>query len=274
MGATAENLSHLFSQLWSDYTSFNPEAKRIHDLILTREQGFDPSMRSLLNDHVALRTFKLPGLGVDALGELVKPYGYRPAGEYVFADKKLFARHFEHAQEANPKIFISELEIEKLSPVVQEMARAAGRATPQPTSADFFWSGRPWKADHATYLKLLDESEYAAWMYAFGFRCNHFTVDFSGLKTFADLSELNEFIRAAGFKLNTSGGEIKGSREVCLEQSSTLASKVEVRFDDGVYQIPSTYYEFARRYRMKDGHVYQGFVAASADKIFESTNVK
>lgn len=38
-------------------------------------------------------------------------------------------------------------------------------------------------------------------------------------------------------------------------------------------KIPSCYYEFARRYPdPRTGRVYDGFVAASADKIFESTN--
>ena len=64
---------------------------------------------------------------------------------------------------------------------------------------------------------------------------------------------------------------MKGSKEVCLEQSSTLANNIEVEFEDGKLTIPACYYEFAKRYPMKNGELYQGFVAASADKIFEST---
>ncbi len=37
-------------------------------------------------------------------------------------------------------------------------------------------------------------------------------------------------------------------------------------------EIPSCFYEFAKRYPQADGELYTGFVAASADKIFESTN--
>ena len=36
--------------------------------------------------------------------------------------------------------------------------------------------------------------------------------------------------------------------------------------------VPSCYYEFAKRYSDSTGQIYQGFVTASADKIFESTN--
>ncbi|MFP5459729.1 MAG: DUF1338 domain-containing protein, partial [Bacteriovoracia bacterium] len=59
---------------------------------------------------------------------------------------------------------------------------------------------------------------------------------------------------------------------VYLEQSSTLANNIAVTFDDGELTIPACYYEFARRYPLPSGDLYQGFVAASADKIFESTS--
>ena len=59
-----------------------------------------------------------------------------------------------------------------------------------------------------------------------------------------------------------------------LEQSSTLADEYSVTFSDGDMSIPSCFYEFAKRYPLANGELYTGFVAASADKIFESTNVK
>ncbi len=59
-----------------------------------------------------------------------------------------------------------------------------------------------------------------------------------------------------------------------LEQSSTLADEAVAEFTDGDQLIPSCFYEFALRYAMPNGKLYTGFVAASADKIFESTNVR
>ncbi len=54
-----------------------------------------------------------------------------------------------------------------------------------------------------------------------------------------------------------------------------MADRVEMEFAGGEkHVIPTCYYEFARRYPGPDGKLYEGFVAASADKIFESTNVK
>jgi hypothetical protein len=72
--------------------------------------------------------------------------------------------------------------------------------------------------------------------------------------------------------MNSSGGEIKGSKEQFLKQSSTLAEIVPVEFIEGVREVPACYYEFAERFRNDDGKLFSGFIAGSADKIFESTD--
>ncbi|HVK61967.1 MAG TPA: DUF1338 domain-containing protein [Bdellovibrionales bacterium] len=274
--STQQALDSVFSNLWNDYVAFNPQAKRIYELIFNHEKKADPNVKELINDHVALRTYNVPHIGLEALGQLFTRHGYSKGGEYIFADKKLRAWHFEHPDKTLPKVFISELEIEKLSPLVQETARkAASEIDPSRAKReDFLWSRRPWRASHATYKKLLEESEYAAWMYAFGFRSNHFTISVNGLKSFKGLVDLNTFVKSQGFALNQAGGEVKGTPQQFLEQSSTLAESTKVEFDDGVFEIPACYYEFALRHPMANGQLYQGFVTSSADKIFESTNVK
>lgn len=271
-----QELDRVFANLWADYISFNPQAKRIHDLFLDREQSKNAATRVLQNDHIALRTFNLDPIGLANLSAIFQKLGYRECGEYFFKEKKLYARHLEHQDPKLPKIFISELEVEKFSGDLQMMCRevASFVNSSRAVSPDLLWSGRCWKASHKRYLDLLKESEYAAWVYAFGFRSNHFTILVNALESFKGLPELNEFVKQSGFALNTSSGEIKGSRHDCLEQSSTLAEKARVKFEDGEFEIPACYYEFALRHPMPDGELYQGFVAASADKIFESTNVK
>jgi hypothetical protein len=117
----------------------------------------------------------------------------------------------------------------------------------------------------------MKESDYAAWVAAFGYRPNHFTILINALKNFTDITDLNNFLKTNGFKLNASGGEVKGSKEVFLEQSSTLANNIKVDFIDGKLDIPACYFEFAKRYPLPNGKLYKGFVANSADKIFEST---
>ena len=51
-----------------------------------------------------------------------------------------------------------------------------------------------------------------------------------------------------------------------------MAGILPVKFKEGTFEIPSCYYEFARRYPDHDGNLYSGFIAKSADKIFESTD--
>lgn len=166
--------------------------------------------------------------------------------------------------------------VEKFSPKLQQVITdLVDKIDESAVTADnFLYSGRHWEVDSSTYDQLLEESEYAAWTAAWGYRANHFTVNVNALKGFETLESVNQKLKEAGFLLNTSGGEIKGSKEVLLEQSATLADEATVTFSDGDRNVPSCFYEFARRYAKADGELYTGFVAASADKIFESTNAR
>jgi hypothetical protein len=94
------------------------------------------------------------------------------------------------------------------------------------------------------------------------------------LKGFTDLASVNRFLLDKGIDLNQSGGLIKGSPGRLLEQSSTLADEVKVKFDEGMEKVPGCYYEFSLRYADKSGVLFQGFIEQSVDKIFESTDRK
>lgn len=261
------SLETLLNKMWTDYCELNPAAKKIHDLFVARGD-------TVANDHIALRTFNHPVLGIESLARHFKKYGYQEKGEYFFVEKKLYAKHYEHTNEKMPKIFISELELEKVSPFVRETVEKLISEMPKDILENelFPMIGRPWKMTHALYAELAKESEYASWVAAYGFRPNHFTVSINDLNSFKSIEELNQFVKSEGFILNSSGGEIKGTTADFLEQSSTMASEIPVKFDDGTFNIPGCYYEFAKRYPLSNGRLYQGFVAKSADKIFESTN--
>ena len=122
------------------------------------------------------------------------------------------------------------------------------------------------------YSKFYQESEYAAWTAAFGIRVNHFTVYVNALRSFKGLPDLNDFLRSNDLALSQAGGEIKGSTEQGLEQSSTVARKVPWRFAGGAsHDIMSCYYEFAARYvKRGQSELFQGFLPDSANRIFES----
>lgn len=265
----SKSLEQLLDLMWKDYSTLNPAALKILQL-------FTQKGEKVLNDHVAYRTFNHPRLGIKSLAAHVEKYGYKAKGEYFFKEKKLYAQHFEHTNLDYPKIFISELELEKMETFVQEEVEKMVQAIPDSLiqSEKILVCGRPWKVAHSTYSQLAKVSEYAAWVSAFGFRPNHFTVNVNALKGFNDLQSINQFIKQNGFSLNQAGGEIKGTPSEFLEQSSTMAEEVEVEFLDGKFKVPACYYEFARRFETSDGKLYQGFIAKSADKIFESTNRK
>jgi hypothetical protein len=264
----AETLPSLLDKMWKDYVAINPLAQKIHDLLVETDGA------SISNDHIALRTFNHPRVTIDVIAKPFLSSGYMYKGDYQFTEKKLYAKHYEHPDESQPKIFISELKLEDFSASLREKVQSLIDQLPPGSEDrfDFASMGRPWKSTIADYNALLKESDYAAWVLAFGYRPNHFTVFINHMKKFSDIYVLNDFLKGKGFKLNASGGEVKGTKEVFLEQSSTLANNIEVTFDDGKLTIPACYYEFAKRYPLPSGKLYQGFVAASADKIFESTS--
>lgn len=263
------DINALFTGLWNDYVQITPSAHRIHALLAGDEQR-----HSIVNDHIALRTFNLDKTRLDKLAAHFLALGYEAKDEYHFAAKKLDARHYEHPDNTQPKVFISELKVEALSPEAQAIVHRLVEQMDASavTRDDFLYSGRHWQLSLEDYELLLSESEYAAWMAAWGFRANHFTVSVNHLQQFATLEAVNERLKTAGFVLNTSGGEIKGGPSVFLAQSSIMADRAEVDFIGVKKTIPSCFYEFAQRFQQPDGRLYQGFVEASADKIFESTN--
>lgn len=261
----------LFDKLWTRHEELCPSSHKIHALL--GKEG-----EKIINDHIALRTFRHAFCGIDVLAKPFLDLGYVESGEYHFEAKKLYAKHYQIPGKPNePKIFISELKIEELSQDLQDVINGAIESAGKKAfeNPELIVSGRPWKdISFATYKKLRDESEYAAWMYVYGYCANHFTVLVNTLSEFVSLEAVNDFLEEKGFKLNTSGGKVKGTPAELLEQSSILADKKAVEFNDGIHEIPGCYYEFARRYAAPNGEIYQGFIAASADKIFESTDSK
>jgi hypothetical protein len=256
----------LFNNIWQQYIDVTPSAKNIHQLL---GNGND-----IINDHVAYRTFNSAKVNLAKLAEHLLSIGYTECGQYDFAAKKLTAKHFEHSDITMPKVFISELRVEEFSVEIQEIIGKLIAQLPEDVSerSDFLYSGQLWKISSADYQTLLATSEYAAWLSAWGYRANHFTVSINHLENYDDIITVNNTLKEEGYLLNTNGGEVKGDSEVMLEQSSTLADKAQVTFTDKIMEIPSCFYEFAKRYPLANGELYTGFVAASADKIFDSTN--
>ncbi|MCA9239940.1 MAG: DUF1338 domain-containing protein [Planctomycetales bacterium] len=264
------DIQTFFAELWNDYIAMTPQAQRI-------KAEFEARGETVENDHVAFRTLALDPINLASLEPHILALGYTRFEPYEFPEKKLKAQGYLPPSAGQPRVFLSELLVDKLSPPAQAvLRRIAGEVDPARVARpDVLWSGRLWKPIKWEEYELLQaESEYAAWLASIGIRPNHFTISVNGLKQHPEVEDVLRVVEEIGCRVNESGGRVKGSRAVLLEQGSTMADRVEQPFADGVHEVPTCYYEFAKRYPKPDGKLFDGFVAASADKIFESTDAK
>lgn len=258
-----------YDHLWQDYVRMTPQAERIARALAERGE-------TLRNDHVAFRTFNTGPITLADLEPFILELGYRRYEPYHFPAKKIDAFGYVPPSPDQPRIFLSELRVEELSEPAQRLVQGlVDQVDPaEVNDPSIFWRGPLWRVPAwEDYQRLAGESEYAAWLSVIGLRCNHFTVDVGALRSIDGIESMNRLVEELGFAINDSGGRIKGSPEVLLEQASTRASVQPFEFADGErHDVTTCYYEFAKRYRDANGELYQGFVAASADRIFESTD--
>ena len=264
-------LDEFFQALWVEYTRIAPQAQKIHNLV-KEHNGY------VFNDHVAFRTFNVAPVNIESLEPVLRDLGYVSFDEYHFPKKKLYARAYIHRDDNQPKIFLSELCLEECSDALRSTVLAMLEQAQFPETIDIslFLRGALWPVPSwHTYQMLLAESEYAAWLSVMGFRANHFTIYVNKLAKNDSLDEVIELVQSLDLSMNESGGLIKGNALVGLQQASTLADEMPFQFAEGdFHNVKTCYYEFALRYPDKYGNLYQGFVADSADKIFESTHQK
>lgn len=264
-------LDDFFASLWEDYVAMTPQAQRI-------KSAFEQRGETVLNDHVAFRTLALEPIGLERLEPHLLALGYRRFQPYEFPEKKLRAYGYLPPEEGQPRVFLSELLVGELTQPAQAiLRRCAAEANPACVGKpEVLWAGRLWEPiEWWEYELLAAESEYAAWVASIGIRPNHFTINVNALKHHPEVEDVLRVVEELGLKVNEAGGRVKGSPEVLLEQGSTMADRLEQPFAEGeTHEVPTCYYEFAKRYPRPDGKLFDGFVAASADKIFESTDAK
>jgi hypothetical protein len=264
-----KNVEEIFNRFWNPYIIQNPSAKRINEL-------FKAEGENVVHDHIALRTFNDPRMNIPVISKIFTDIGYEEKGTYEFKAKKVLGKHLEHSQNPDaPKVFVSELLIEQCSDFLQSTIKEYLNSLSDDVyrDPDLVYRGSIWgKIPYETYTKLRKESEYAAWLLVYGFRVNHFAIKVNELKKFTSLQQINAFVKSNGYIMNNAAGEIYGTPEELLEQSATKAEIIPFEFSDGTFEIPACFYEFTRRYADENGNLYNGFIAANADKIFESTN--
>lgn len=265
------NVDDFFGALWDDYVAMTPQAAQIR-------AAFEKQGETIVNDHVAFRTLANEPIALERLESHLLALGYARFEPYEFPGKKLRAYGYTPPRPNLPRLFLSELLVDQLTEPAQDILRRCAEQVPstRAESVDILWSGRLWSPiSWDEYQQLLSESEYAAWVAALGIRPNHFTISVTDLKNYESIEEVLAFVEDLGYAINESGGRVKGSPEVLLEQGSTLADRLPMPFADGTQRsVPTCYYEFAKRYPDASGKLFEGFVAISADRIFESTDTK
>jgi hypothetical protein len=286
-------LQQVLNGLMTRYKERVPDVAAIFEAMIRENIINDPS--EIENDHIAFRTLGVKHLGIQSLEKIFLHYGYTKMDYYYFPEKKLDAYWYSPADTRDPRIFISELRVKDLSEPVQKIIKSyTDEVTSDPVDklnlddaqqVDQFLHSGLWRLPTWTdYQTLSRESEYAAWAIYNRYYLNHFTVSVHNLKQgYNTVAGFNDFLERNGFTLNDSSGKVKKSPDGGLLQSSTVAQMIEAGFADGdKHMISGSYVEFAERRvlpqyadlpasEIKRIHRREGFEAANADKIFEST---
>lgn len=259
------------------------------------DQQIISSEDDIVNDHIAFRTLGIPNLGIKSFEKIFLQYGYVKQDYYAFEEKKLNAYWYAPPLPEFPRIFISELRVNKLSNQTQTIIdKYTKHITSDPIDAydledyesvgHFFYQPLWELPTLDDYNSLMEESEYAAWVIYNRYYLNHYTISVHELpEEYNTLESFNAFLESIGITLNTSGGKIKVSRDGLLKQSSTVSKMIDAEFADGqTSKIAGSYVEFAERGVLPEyadlpadkitrDHRRDGFESANADKIFEST---
>lgn len=259
-------LETFLQRAWQRYVTLAPDASKVVKLLAERGDR-------MVNDHVAFRTFDLPGLGREACGRIFEAWGYKKVDDLLhFPDKKLLANYWLHEDPKLPKIFVSDLQVGAFGAELQSWIRSVARIQ-GPLTAESLLEPTWAPVKLADYERFYPMSEYAAWTAAFGIQVNHFTLLVNSSSSFASVGALNAYLQEHGIELNSAGGLVKGTAAELLEQSSTMAQRIPWAFADGVHKpIMGCYFEFAQRHTdPSTGKLFTGFLPKSADRIFEST---
>lgn len=279
MTGTAQEPNRLLKasldNILSSYLACTPSARQVIDRVYTQGYGQD----QLFHDHFAFRTFGVPGLGLESLGSALEAFGYTRQDYYSFPRTHLLAAWYAPPRELYttlPRMFVSQLQVEKLSPAAQaiihsytaDLADSLSSSSPgssssgggNSSSSSFAatlsaWTAAvtgvlPWRTpSREDYLALLQESEYGAWVLVNGYRLNHTALSVHNIAGHSgDIYAFANDLVMKGFKLNEEGGLMKVSPDSGLLQCSTVADVMDFTFAGAeVHPVVGAYMEFVER---------------------------
>jgi Domain of unknown function (DUF1338) len=284
----------LWQKLWEDYQRRVSYA-RVYEEMIHEAGGI------VVNDHIAFRSLRLSiegrNLGIAYLESVVKVLGYEMAGEYIFPDQKLYARHYRHSQQEEldlPKLFISELIVELLPEPIAKMIEKTikSRKLFDTWNLDHWVEAaqinqlqqiftRPWPAPLKSVVEAVHEvSQYGAWVLLHGYAVNHFTgyINRQHAPQYPDIESTAHGLAQRGIPMKTA---IEGNVGSGLRQTATqaVAEMVPVHDDASglLTQIswPYAYYEIAERNLVEvapgQQALFEGFLGPQARNLFEMT---
>ena len=288
-----KTLNKVLEGLMSRYQKRVPDVLKITEALV--DHNLIEKQEDIENDHIAFRTMGVANLGIASFEKIFLHFGYTPEDKYFFEKKKLNARWYKPPSDKYPRIFISELNVNSFPEEIQDIIKSyTDEVTSDPVDSlnldngeevDAFLHSALWRVPTLEdYNTLMEASEYAAWVIYNRYYLNHYTITVGSLaKGYNTLEEFNTFLNSINVKLSDAGGYIKTSKDGLLLQSATISQLCEATFANGVTkEIAGSYVEFAERKvlpefkhlpldKIKREHKREGFEAANADKIFEST---
>lgn len=288
-----QTLQRILEGLMTRYKDRVPDVDKVISAMIA--EGIIGHAGEIENDHIAFRTMGVPQLGIQSLEKIFLHHGYIRRDYYHFTEKKLDAYWYAPPHPALPRIFISELRVGDLSPQSQQIIRSyTDEVTTDPVlsldlnnaaTVDTFLHSGLWRLPSlADFQALAKESEYASWAIYNRYYLNHFTISVHNLaEGYNNIQQFNDFLERHGLVLNDSGGKYKESPDGLLLQSSTVAGMIDAAFAGGEHaRIAGSYVEFAERrvlpafshlprQDVQRAHRREGFEAANANRIFEST---
>ena len=232
----------LLDPLWDAYASHVPYARTFVEL----------SGGALQNDHVAFRTLKGRG-GLAPVAAFFERHGWQRREAYDFPDAHLDAVYL--ARPGEPRVFVSQLRDEDLSPRARELVLQL--PDPGPVTGPESFCAPGLSLAEADLLELERQSQYGAWLLLFGREVNHFTA------SVPDVALWQRRLREAGVPMKD---EIEGAPGAGLRQTATRAAPRTVRLREGERSWPYAYLEIAER-----NGGFDGFVAGQARQLFEMT---
>ncbi len=284
----------LWQRLWEDYQRRVSYA-RVYEEMIHEAGGI------VVNDHIAFRSVRLSiegrNLGIAYLESVVKILGYEMAGEYIFPDQKLYARHYRHPQQDEldlPKLFISELIVELLPEPIATMIEKTVKngklfdtwnlehwvETAQVNQLQKIFT-RPWPAPLKSIVEAVHEvSQYGAWVLLHGYAVNHFTgyINRQHALQYPDIESTAHGLAQRGIPMKAA---IEGNVGSGLRQTATQAVTEMVPVHDDASGLltripwPYAYYEIAERNAIEvapgQKALFEGFLGPQARNLFEMT---